>query len=281
MQPTPLCGPEIVAILNAGFSPIATSIYCGGAADGQAVRRLFYQPSTKIDAPRILSLVIHLSLRGSLMAIRAHLFGLPDTDIRTGIDFLAQFATRHHALLHSTPAHAEDFDVFALLPALSGHLCLFSRWSAWFDLQTFLLHICPGSLLCFHIYEHDYWQYELVVDGVVIDQYISSLAFYPPQEQPTPLSLELKSQTLRAHWPVDPRTSIDRYFMPWQAGEYLSTSRTPKKAYPDDRFTHGDMWQVADVMNKLGLAFPIAADGTLLGQTYSCVSRTATNVSVH
>jgi hypothetical protein len=39
MQPTPLSGDKIVAILNAGFSSIAFPIYCGGAADGQSVRR--------------------------------------------------------------------------------------------------------------------------------------------------------------------------------------------------------------------------------------------------
>jgi len=38
MQPTPLCGPKIVAILKADFVPTVVPIYRRGAADGQAVR---------------------------------------------------------------------------------------------------------------------------------------------------------------------------------------------------------------------------------------------------
>src|SRR5262249_21756642 len=39
MQPTPLRGPKIRAILKAGFGPNVVSIYDSGAADGQAVGR--------------------------------------------------------------------------------------------------------------------------------------------------------------------------------------------------------------------------------------------------
>jgi hypothetical protein len=41
MQPTPLCGPKIGAILKAGFGPTVFPIYDGGAADGQSVSPLF------------------------------------------------------------------------------------------------------------------------------------------------------------------------------------------------------------------------------------------------
>jgi hypothetical protein len=39
IQPTPLGGPKIGAILKAGIGPTAFPIYGGGAADGQAVGR--------------------------------------------------------------------------------------------------------------------------------------------------------------------------------------------------------------------------------------------------
>jgi len=40
IQPTPLRGPKIVAILKRSFGPTAFPVYHGGAADGQDVRRL-------------------------------------------------------------------------------------------------------------------------------------------------------------------------------------------------------------------------------------------------
>jgi hypothetical protein len=40
MHPTPLCGHEIVAILQAGISSTAFPIYRCGAGDGQLVGRL-------------------------------------------------------------------------------------------------------------------------------------------------------------------------------------------------------------------------------------------------
>jgi hypothetical protein len=40
VQPTPLCGPKIVAILKAGFMLTAFAIYICGAADAQSVGRL-------------------------------------------------------------------------------------------------------------------------------------------------------------------------------------------------------------------------------------------------
>jgi hypothetical protein len=39
IQPTPLCGPKIVGILQSGFVLTAIPIYIGGAADGQVVGR--------------------------------------------------------------------------------------------------------------------------------------------------------------------------------------------------------------------------------------------------
>jgi hypothetical protein len=39
MQPTPLCGLKIGAILKPGLGPNIISIYDGGAADGQPVGR--------------------------------------------------------------------------------------------------------------------------------------------------------------------------------------------------------------------------------------------------
>jgi hypothetical protein len=43
IQPTPLCGPKIVAILKRGFGPKAFPVYHSGAADGQGVgQQLLY-----------------------------------------------------------------------------------------------------------------------------------------------------------------------------------------------------------------------------------------------
>jgi len=39
VQPTPLCGPKIVAILKVGSVPSTCAIYRCGAADAQAVRQ--------------------------------------------------------------------------------------------------------------------------------------------------------------------------------------------------------------------------------------------------
>jgi Ser/Thr protein kinase RdoA (MazF antagonist) len=94
MQPTPLCGPKIGAILKPGFGPSAFPIYWCGAADGQAVGRLLLVESAS-------------SLEHVLMT---HVF-----------DTSEQFATTNTLVTHVV---AETFhcDVLGITPILGSGL---------------------------------------------------------------------------------------------------------------------------------------------------------------
>jgi hypothetical protein len=206
------------------------------------------------------------------MTIRAHLFGLPNTQQNVASQLLTQFAIQQKCSLQKIRSHAEDFDVFTILDTPQGHTSIFCRWSAWWDFHAFLIREFPKPILFFHMYEDDFWQYDLYVSGEIVDSYNVSLPFYEQENQPNETDLQMKPFTLSKYWPSINIKDINNYFTPWRQEEYIYINPVvSEKAYNSDMYRRGDTWQLADFMQKLGLIFPISDNRVLLGQTYKLI----------
>ena len=114
-----------------------------------------------------------------------------------------------------------------------------------------------------HIHDGDLWMFVLFQNGKEIGW------FNPHPEYWKNLSPEEKEKwkgdaTLVAEIIQDISIdSIDKYFVEWDL-----ENADPPKAYPDDKFTFGDCWQMCDFMKKIGLKFPVGDDGTIHGETF-------------
>lgn len=203
------------------------------------------------------------------MAIRAHLIGLPNTRWEVAANLLAQFAAEQKHHMEEQESDAEAFDVIAITESSTGHTTIFLRWTLWWSFYEFLADALSVPILVFHMYEDDYWQYDLYMRQKMIDTYNVSIVFYPPEAQPSQEALQIKPHTLSQYWPNINILDIKHYFVPWREDEYNhSNTTTSRKAYEDDVYRRGDVWQLSDFMQKLGLAFPISVTRSLIGQTY-------------
>jgi hypothetical protein len=54
------------------------------------------------------------------------------------------------------------------------------------------------------------------------------------------------------HWPFVRPDDIANYLVHWDLDD-----ENPGKAYPDDRCSYNDCWQLLDFMRKLGLPYPL------------------------
>ena len=208
------------------------------------------------------------------MTIRTHLYGCANTPLSYVYALVDAYVTRSHHALAPTISHAEDPDSLALCSSKYDHTTLFCRWSPWWDLLPFLLHHLSQPLLVFHMYEDDFWQYDLYSNQIMIDSYTASWLFYPPDACPDLPTCQQKVHTFLRYWPMGQVATLAHYFIPWTQDDYPYVRTTPPdKAYPQDTYTRGDAWQVADFMEKVGLIFPIAPSRTLLGETYRVIPR--------
>jgi hypothetical protein len=134
----------------------------------------------------------------------------------------------------------------------------------WDQASEHLSAALSKPVFSFHIHNGDLWMYVLFHEGQPVDRFNPVPAYWEehlPQEE---LDLwrgnaELVSQLV----PSVAAEAIAKYLITWDL-EDMTTS----KAYPEDEFPINDCWQVSDFMKKLGLDYPIADDGSVLGETF-------------
>lgn len=102
---------------------------------------------------------------------------------------------------------------------------------------------CPVMVL--YIYDDDYWGYFLWQNGAELDRFASLADYFGKNEPPYKLG---DAEIVGRCFGVPPE-KLDCYLIPWEEIEI------GRYAYPSDKATIGDGWQMADFMLALGFDF--------------------------
>jgi hypothetical protein len=134
----------------------------------------------------------------------------------------------------------------------------------WDQASEHLSATLSKPVFSFHIHDGDLWMYILFHEGQPVDHFNPVPAYWEENLPQEDLDLwkgnaKLVSQLV----PSAAAEAIAKYLITWD----LEAETTPK-AYPEDEFPVCDCWQVSDFMKKLGLDYPIADDGSVLGETF-------------
>ncbi len=134
----------------------------------------------------------------------------------------------------------------------------------WDDAAAHLSRSLDIPVFSFHIHDDDLWMYVLFVAGEQVDQFNPIPDYWD----------DSLSDEERQSWAGDAATiarlcpnvledAICNYLASWDLDD-----DNPGKAYGNDEYAAGDCWQLVDFMKKLGLPYPISAEGGALGATY-------------
>lgn len=181
-------------------------------------------------------------------------------------DALRSYAEPHDGHLQTLDCPAEYSDVLVMLESPSGRTTIAypGEFFDWDDASRHLSQCLQGPVFSFHIHDGDLWMYVLYENGHEVD------AFNPV---PDYWNQNLSEREFRhwsgdaarvaATWPDVAVVSIENYLVRWNLMDYH-----PRKAYPDDRSTFNDCWQLLDFMRRLGLDYPFADGGEPHGDLY-------------
>jgi len=133
----------------------------------------------------------------------------------------------------------------------------------WDDASKHISARLGKPVFSLHIHDGDLWMFILFQNGEEISRF-----------NPVPGYWEEVTLEEKARWKGDasliagllpdvPPDSIAKYFVEWDLEQEEQT-----KAYPTDEFASGDCWQMCDFMKKLGLEYPMGADGSIMGDTF-------------
>jgi hypothetical protein len=133
----------------------------------------------------------------------------------------------------------------------------------WDEASQYLSQSLSKPVFSFHIHDGDFWMYVLFDKGQEVD------CFNPVPEYWHELPSDEKEQ-----WRGNPQVitsiipdvssdSISKYLVEWDPKQ-----EQQEKAYPDDKFSILDCWQMCDFMRKIGLQYPIPDEGPILGDTF-------------
>jgi hypothetical protein len=119
------------------------------------------------------------------------------------------------------------------------------------------------------MFEDDYWQYCLYVNGDIIDSFNPIPSLYKELTEVEGVPSVGDPSILCQHWPDIATDELVNYYILWDAESNWNDSRDPlQKAYPHNIYPRGNAWQVADFMKQLGLPFPLDESGKLFGDAY-------------
>ncbi|UUO08889.1 hypothetical protein M4951_11355 [Blastopirellula sp. J2-11] len=141
----------------------------------------------------------------------------------------------------------------------------------WDAASQYLSRALDTPVFSLHIHDEDLWMYLLFRKGQVIDSFNPTPDYWD----------ESLSEKEMAEWAGDAKVvaeaapgldpaEIEKYLIRWDE----SLFDEERKAYEDDEFPAPDCWQMLDFMKKLGLTYPITADGEIEGATFRFVCET-------
>lgn len=133
----------------------------------------------------------------------------------------------------------------------------------WDEASMYLSEKLSCPVFSFHIHDGDLWMFILFDKGKQLAQ------FNPIPEYWEEISDEEKKQ-----WKGDAdaiascisnlkAVDIAHYLKQWDID-----GDEGQKAYSDDEYTYGDCWQMCDFMKRIGLIFPEADAGSVIGRKY-------------
>ena len=180
------------------------------------------------------------------------------------IDALDAYASTFDGELLPEERPPDDGDILVLSSRENRHSVLFPYDFLHWD------HACgwlSGHLKCpvfsLHIHDGDFWMTTLFDGGEAIT------GFNPIPDYWGEISDEERgffagnAAVMARHVPgLDPAT-IERYLVDWNP-----KSPPQGKAYPDDKHSYGEEWQMVDLMGRLGLEYPIDVQGYPHGLTF-------------
>ncbi len=133
----------------------------------------------------------------------------------------------------------------------------------WNESSQYLSESLSKPVFSFHIHDGDFWMYILFDKGEEVDW------FNPLPEYWGELTTDEKKkwrgnpQVVASIIPDISSDSIAEYLVEWDIRQEQEV-----KAYPDDKFSRVDCWQMCDFMKEIGLEYPIPDKGPILGDTF-------------
>ena len=115
-----------------------------------------------------------------------------------------------------------------------------------------------NPVMLLYIYDGDYWGYDFYGGGEE-DHFSTIPDYFGPVSPEEKQRLAGNPAALRGWFPIQDISAIQSYYIHWsdQCEDDLEEAGA---AYPGDRFSYGDCWQMTDFMARLG--FPWAFDGS-------------------
>ncbi|MEM7272721.1 MAG: hypothetical protein AAF547_06550 [Actinomycetota bacterium] len=128
------------------------------------------------------------------------------------------------------------------------------------DAARFLSQALGCATLTISVHDGDLWSYVLFDRGHPRHRF-STIPDYFEDDDGGPRSTSGDAVELAAQLPNVPVERIERYLRPWTADD------DGTRAYPEDEFTVGDVWQFTDFLRAIGLDWPDDGDGAA-GRSY-------------
>jgi hypothetical protein len=178
---------------------------------------------------------------------------------------LRDFAVSQQGIMEAIPPTDAPEGQLVIASSTSGNVTVLypGDFIGWDEASRYLSETLKVPTISMHIHDGDLWMYALFADGKDVDWFNPIPAYWSDE-----ISDEERAQwagnvsALTQHWPGVSEESVDRYLVQWDL------NGPDKKAYPSDRFSANDCWQVVDFMSKLGLEHPIDDSGKPLGPTF-------------
>jgi hypothetical protein len=121
-----------------------------------------------------------------------------------------------------------------------------------------------------HIHDGDLWMYLLFSSGQEVDRFNSVPEYWEELPEAELASWSGDASAICRYWPGINEEQISHYLVPWDEAEDEDeeNEEAGPKAYPNDKYGVGEVWQVIDFMAKLDLDYPFDEQGSPLGSAY-------------
>jgi hypothetical protein len=178
---------------------------------------------------------------------------------------LKELAATHGGRFEPTTKKSPLWEVLVLCESNGNTTVVYpGEFSNWDDAAAYLSRSLDSPVFSFHIHDDDLWMYVLFVAGEAVDHFNPIPDYWDDN----------LAEDERRRWAGNAATigrfcrhvreeTIRKYLVQWDLDD-----DKPGRAYDDDEYVYNDCWQMADFMKKVGLRYPISAEGVPLGQTY-------------
>ena len=133
----------------------------------------------------------------------------------------------------------------------------------WDDASKHISSRLGKLVFSLHIHDGDLWMFLLFQNDEEIGRFNPIPGYWEEMTPEDKTKWTGDARQISGLLPSVSPDAIAKYFVEWDLEQ-----QEESKAYPDDEFAIGDCWQMCDFMKKIGLEYPIGADGSALGDTF-------------